>query len=132
MDKKTKKILVILCGLVVLLTGVLFSTAEGLEPPKEETIDGVTNKNVTGMVCTIPKGFEVMAVFNSKKDAMIKSFEDQYINVVQLWSKPGVSDLILFEAIGFIFDCPKHGREKWTLDVWMFAPRDQLECYGGE
>lgn len=91
-----------------------------------EPADGITVKKVEGVVCTIPKGELVWSVLISPI-----SFEDQYVNVVEIWSKEGYDkDVIVFSLKGFKNDCPIHGLEVLEHDIAAFSQFRKENCKG--
>jgi hypothetical protein len=126
--------LIVIVGFLVLLAfvgGICIGSAwaeELLPMPKP----GITTKDVTGVVCTIKKGADVYVWSSEFGELFLVSFEDQYVNVRQIWSNDKDDpDAIMFDIKGFIHDCPHHGREPIDrLTGWGFTEFKPEDCKG--
>ena len=97
MRHKIVVIAVLLC-LLSFVSGVLITSAWGEQKlPTPE--DGITTKDVQGVVCTIPEGAWVFTDTNRGAKEML-SYEAQYVNAVQIWSKEGKPDVFMFKIKG--------------------------------
>jgi len=129
-DLRVKLIMTFLVILAI-IGGAFIGSAWGFSEPLPEPSEGITVKDVSGVVCTIPVDEEIYVYSRNFGEYMITSFEDQYVNVVQIWSKNGKPDVITFDIKGFIHNCPHHGREVIDrLTGWGYAELKKDNCRG--